>query len=56
MSNPLIDPSEVQALETLWRSDRFKGVIRSFSAEKVLELRGSMKVEYTIAHEMANKL
>ncbi|MBI2421356.1 MAG: isocitrate lyase [Candidatus Hydrogenedentes bacterium] len=56
MSNPLIDQKEVQALETLWRSERFKGVIRSFSAEKVLELRGSMKIEYTVATEMANKL
>ncbi|MBI1318493.1 MAG: isocitrate lyase [Candidatus Hydrogenedens sp.] len=56
MSNPLIDQNEVKALEAQWASDRFAGVERTYSAEQVLELRGSMAVEYTIAKKMAEKL
>ncbi len=54
--NPLIDQAEVDALTALWASDRFKGITRSYTAETVLELRGSMKVEYTIATKTAEKL
>ena len=54
--NPLIDQAEVDALNALWASDRFKGITRSYTAETVLELRGSMKVEYTIATKTAEKL
>jgi isocitrate lyase len=56
MSNPLIDQNEVKALEAYWASERFAGVERTYSAEQVLELRGSMAVEYTIAKKMAEKL
>ena len=55
-TNPLIDQAEVDALNALWASDRFKGITRAYTAEKVLELRGSMKVEYTIATKTAEKL
>jgi isocitrate lyase len=54
--NPLIDQAEVDALNALWASDRFKGITRSYTAETVLELRGSMKIEYTIATKTAEKL
>ncbi len=54
--NPLIDQAEIDALNALWASDRFKGITRSYTAETVLELRGSMKVEYTIATKTAEKL
>ncbi len=54
--NPLIDQAEVDALNALWASDRFKGITRSYTAETVLELRGSMKVEYTVATKTAEKL
>ena len=55
--NPLINQSEAQALEHAWTNDaRWKGIQRTYSAEKVLALRGSMKVEYTIAKQMADKL
>lgn len=56
MSNPLIDQNELKAIETEWKSDRFKGITRPYTAEKVLELRGSMKIEYSIAKAMAEKL
>ena len=56
MSNPLIDQNEVREIEAVWASDRFKGITRPYTAERVLELRGSMKVEYTIARKMAEKL
>jgi isocitrate lyase len=52
----LIDQNEVRAIEAIWASDRFKGITRPYSAERVLELRGSMKVEYTIARVTAEKL
>jgi isocitrate lyase len=44
-------------LEEHWRSDsRWNGVVRTYSAEKVLRLRGSMKIEHTIADRMSQKL
>jgi isocitrate lyase len=56
-SNPLVDKQEAQALQKQWEtSARWKGITRTYSAEQVLELRGSMKVEYTIATKMAEKL
>jgi len=55
--NPLIDKSQAEALEKAWKSEkRWKGIERPYSAEKVLALRGSMKIEYTIATAMAKKL
>jgi isocitrate lyase len=57
MSNPLIDQNEAKALAASWANDaRWKGITRPYTAERVLELRGSMKVEYTIATKMAEKL
>jgi isocitrate lyase len=55
-SNPLINPADVKALEAEWKSPRWKGVTRPYSAEQVLALRGSLKIEYTIAKAMAEKL
>ncbi len=51
-----IPTAEVQALENQWRNDaRWRGAIRSYSAEKVLRLRGTLKIEHTIADKMARK-
>lgn len=55
-SNPLINPADVKALEAEWKSPRWEGVTRPYSAEQVLALRGSLKIEYTIAKAMAEKL
>jgi malate synthase len=48
---------EVKALEASWRDDsRWHGVTRNYNAEKVLRLRGTMKIEHTIADQMSRKL
>jgi len=48
---------QVRKLEADWRTNpRWRGKTRSYTAEKVLRLRGSMKIEYTIADQMARKL
>ena len=47
----------VSALEDQWRSDaRWQGVTRTYGAEKVLRLRGTLKIEHTIADRMSRKL
>src|SRR5438094_686514 len=52
-----ITHEEIRALENGWRSDpRWRGVVRSYKAEQVLRLRGTMKIEHTIADQMSRKL
>ena len=47
----------VQQLQENWELDkRWKGVIRPYSAEDVIRLRGSIDIEYTLAHRGAEKL
>ena len=56
-ANPLVNQAEVNALEESWRSDpRWKRFSRPYAAAKVLALRGSIKVEHTIATKMSQKL
>jgi isocitrate lyase len=53
----ILTPGETEAFENYWHSHpRWQGVLRSYSAEKVLRLRGTMKIEHTIAEQMASKL
>ncbi|MCA9934809.1 MAG: isocitrate lyase [Ardenticatenaceae bacterium] len=53
----MIDKKEVQALENSWRNDsRWSGIKRPYSAEDVLRLRGSIKIEYTLARMGAERL
>lgn len=53
----LVCPHEAAALENHWKRDgRWARIIRTYSAEKVLTLRGSMRVQHTIATEMSQKL
>ncbi len=53
----LIHADEIRALENEWRNDpRWRGVTRNYGAEKVLRLRGTLKIEYTIADKMSRKL
>ena len=48
---------QIQNLEKEWlESPRWKGITRPYSAEKVLKLRGSYKLDYTIAKLMSEKL
>jgi malate synthase len=49
--------SEMSAIENSWRTDpRWHGVTRGYNAEQVLRIRGSMKIEHTIADRMSRKL
>ena len=48
---------QIQALEKDWLTNpRWIGVQRPYKAEEVLKLRGSYKLDYTIATEMSKKL
>lgn len=47
---------QIQALEQDWLTNpRWNGVKRPYTAEEVLKLRGSYKIDYTIATEMSKK-
>ena len=44
-------------LEEDWRTNpRWKNITRTYRGEKVLQLRGTMKIEYTIAEQMSQRL
>ncbi|WP_151446521.1 isocitrate lyase [Lacisediminimonas profundi] len=48
---------QIRALETDWAENpRWKGVQRSYSAEDVVKLRGSVQIEHTLARRGAEKL
>lgn len=48
---------DVKELEKNWSSDpRWKGIIRPYSAEEVVQLRGSIPIDHTLATLGANKL
>jgi len=53
----LISAQEIRALQNEWRSHpRWRGVARRYTAEKVLRLRGTLKIEHTISCRMSRKL
>ena len=48
---------EIAALEYDWKTNpRWKGITRSYDAEQVVRLRGSLSIEYTLAKIGAEKL
>lgn len=47
--------SQLEQLNTSWRSKRFEGVKRPYTAEDVLRLRGSLLVEHTLAKRGSEK-
>jgi len=47
---------ELQELKEKWGSGRYAGVTRPYSPEDVLRLRGSIRIEYTLAQRGAEKL
>jgi len=48
---------EAEELERRWRTDpRWRGVERRYTAEDVVRLRGSIRVEYTLARRGAERL
>ncbi|MDX6151497.1 isocitrate lyase [Marinococcus sp. PL1-022] len=53
----MIRQEDVKQMEEAWENEeRWKGITRPYSAEDVLKLRGSIKVEYTLADMGANRL
>ncbi len=53
----MINKKEAQALQKEWQTDpRWKDIVRPYSAEDVLRLRGSVKIEYTLARLGAERL
>jgi isocitrate lyase len=53
----LVSSASIAELETNWLTNpRWRDIRRNYSAEKVLRLRGTLKVEHTIAHRMCCKL
>lgn len=53
----MINKQEAQALEQEWQTNpRWQGIVRPYTAEDVLRLRGSIKIEYTLARMGAERL
>ncbi|MGI6127133.1 MAG: isocitrate lyase [Planifilum sp.] len=53
----MIDSREAKALQESWEKDeRWQGIVRPYTAEQVLKLRGSVKIEYTLAKMGAERL
>ena len=46
----------VEAIEDGWQSPRWRGVKRSYSADDVYRLRGSVRIEHSLARRGAEKL
>ena len=46
----------IQKLEESWKSDRWKGITRTYTAEDVVRLRGSVQIEHTLARLGAERL
>ncbi|MFH1981449.1 MAG: isocitrate lyase [Pseudomonadota bacterium] len=50
-------PDEITELETHWQKDpRWQGITRPYSAEEVLKLRGTLKIDFTFARVGAKRL
>lgn len=48
---------EIASFENDWENNpRWKGLVRTYTAEKVVQLRGSLPIEYTLARIGAEKL
>jgi isocitrate lyase len=49
--------NDAAQLKEIWKKDtRWRGVLRPYSAEEVIKLRGSVLIEYTLAKRGAKKL
>lgn len=53
----MINQAEAQELRKEWETNpRWQGIERPYTAEDVLKLRGSLKIEYTLAEKGAERL
>ena len=48
--------NEVKATQDWFKSPRFQGIIRLYTPEQVVEQRGTIPVDYTIARDAAASL
>ena len=56
-SNGIDKAEQIQKLEQKWANDpHSKGILRNYSAEDVVNLRNSLKIEYTLAKAGAERL
>jgi len=52
-----VETDEVQDLQERWENDpRWKGIVRPYTAEEALGLRGTLKIDYTFAKVGAKRL
>ena len=49
------DEKAKQELTNSWNSERYKGIVRNYTEEDVLRLRGSVRVENTLARRGAER-
>jgi isocitrate lyase len=47
---------DAEELAQEWKAPRWTGTTRDYTAQDVIRLRGSLKIEYTLAHRGAEKL
>lgn len=52
----VIDRRAIKQLEDMWCSERWQGIKRTYSADDVLRLRGSVQIEHTLARRGAERL
>ncbi|MBO8164825.1 MAG: isocitrate lyase [Brevibacillus sp.] len=52
----MVKREEILQLEESWKADRWKGIIRPYTAEDVIRLRGSVQIEHTLARMGAERL
>lgn len=52
----MMNQQAIKQLEDMWRSERWKGIKRTYSVEDVLRLRGSVQIEHTLARRGAERL
>jgi isocitrate lyase len=49
-------PEDISEIERGWSGKRWEGIVRPYDAEDVVRLRGSLKIEHTLAKNGAEKL
>lgn len=47
---------QIEQLENSWKSERWKGIERPYTAEDVVKLRGSVQIQHTLAQKGADRL
>src|SRR5918998_1309670 len=52
----MLNGSRAAEIERGWEGDRWAGIVRPYSAEDVVRLRGSVKIEHTLARMGAERL